>query len=175
MKDLEKLEEDKRRTTVQLEKEIKEKDALHKEKMKEVEEERDLKCSNLIAKNKKNLEDMEMSYREEIKSIQEKLEYQQNEVIRKLEVEKKELSDEKLKEINGLEERLKQYESEVSRLNDAIKDENSKNATSSDELVSRQRQLQELQNELDRTRTQLKYSEAKVSNLEVDYPVLWLF
>ena len=147
---------------------MKDKEASHEEKMKEVKEGKDLEFSNLVAKNKEDLEDMERSYREEVKTIQGKLENQQI-AIKKLEMEKKELSDEKLKEIDGLEERLKQYENEVLRLNDTIREENSKNVSSSDALVSRQKQLEELQNELDRTRTQLKYSEAKVSNLEVDY------
>ena len=167
MKDLEKLEESKKGALDQLMKETEQMKSAFEEKIKSMKEERDLEYSNVVAKHKEEVAELATCHKEEMNSIKEMLQSQQNEVIRKLEAESKELTDQKLRDIENLEAKLKQYESEISRLKSMVEEEHSKSSFSSDELVSRQKQLDEMQSDLERTKNQLISSQAKVSMLEV--------
>ena len=167
MKDLEKLEESKKGALAQLMKEIEQSKSAFEEKIKSMKEERDLEYGNLVAKHKEEVDELATCHRKEMNSIKETLQNQQNEIIRKLEAESKELADQKLRDVESLEAKLKWFESEVSRLRSVVEEEHSKSTFSSDELLSRQKQLDEMQNDLERTKNQLISSQAKVSMLEV--------
>jgi len=171
MKDLEKLEESKKGALDQLMKETEQMKSAFEEKIKSMKEERDLEYSNVVAKHKEEVAELATCHKEEMNSIKEMLQSQQNEVIRKLEAESKELTDQKSRDIENLEAKLKQYESEISRLKSMVEEEHSKSSFSSDELVSRQKQLDEMQSDLERTKNQLISSQAKVSMLERDSEV----
>ena len=146
---------------------MEEREILHNEKIKETREGKDAEFNNLIEKHKKDIEELKLSHAEDVKNLEERAQRKHDEFVDKLQGESRAAIGMKVKNIEDLEETLKQYENEISKLNVKVNEESSKNASSSDEVITLQSKLNHLQNDLDQARINLKASVEKASGLEV--------
>ncbi|XP_065071620.1 protein FAM184A-like [Rhopilema esculentum] len=165
-RDLEKMEDEKKRLVSRYEQEIAEAKKTADEKFDNIVIKKDAEAVELTEMHKTTIKELELVHNSKVEALLSSAKTEHRNELERLKVENSNEMNERLSDIQKLKELVVQYEKEISNLKDHINEQSVSHASTSDEVKYLQDKLRCVQDSLDNTKDLLTSAVSREENLQ---------